>query len=124
MTAEEVRQGGKQGHAFLTERGEMTADTGEGVGTQLAAERTGDLLLHLDHAHVALVLAIVEGDGDVLYEGEDIIGALQPVEQVRGLALLAPAARQRRLLCRRWIVDHAVGYEAGVALAERSPHLW
>jgi len=42
-----------------------------------------------DHAHVLLGLIIVEGDGEVLYEGEHLVGALQAIEQVLGFALRA-----------------------------------
>jgi len=95
MTTKEALQSSEQGIALLAERGEIATDAGEGVGTLLAAEGPGDLLLHLDHAHVAFSLIVVAGEGKILPEGEHRVGPLQAVTQILGFALLAPPAQGR-----------------------------
>ncbi len=101
MTHKDAIERGEHLDALLAHGGEIAADAAEGARALRAAEGAGDLLLHLDHADVALGLVVVEGDGGVVHESEHraLMGG-EAVEEVLGLTLLAasPAARVVRRL--------------------------
>jgi hypothetical protein len=55
----------------------MRAEECEGVGPCVAAEAAGDFLLDFEPAQVTLCLVVVEGDREVIEEGEDLLLAKQ-----------------------------------------------
>ncbi len=58
--------------------------------------------MHLEHAYVALGLVVVEGDGQVVEKGEDLVLAEpQTFEEVAGGGLLDPSALAGAALGRR-----------------------
>ena len=52
---------------------DVGADGGEGFGVALGAERAGDFGLEAGHAEVAFALVVVEADGEVVDEAEDLV---------------------------------------------------
>ena len=83
----------QRAHRILSGRGDVTADAAEGFGPLLAAEHSGDLLLHLHHANVPFGQVVVEGDAEVLHESQGFLPVLiEPFEQVPGFGLFAPPA--------------------------------
>jgi hypothetical protein len=76
--------------------GEVTAESAKGADPFRRAKGSGDLLLHLDHAQVALGQVVGERNGQVIQKPEHLLGALQEgIQQVQGgiLFLVSPSFR-------------------------------
>ena len=58
MTVQRGLQREQQIHALLAQGRQVAADATKGRGSRFTAEGAGDLLLHFDHAHIALGLII------------------------------------------------------------------
>src|SRR5437764_1185720 len=84
MSTEGILEGSEDREAVRAQGRKVTGEAGEGVRTCLAAEGAGHLLLHVGHAHILLRLVVVEGDGDVVQGGKDLVGPWEAVEQVPG----------------------------------------
>lgn len=95
----------------------ITQET-EDIGTALAAEGAGDLLVDFDRKKIALRLIAIERDGETLEESERrVLVGSKAIEQVAHRALIAPrsaagpwkkkAGRQRQPR----IVDHVLGQQ-------------
>jgi hypothetical protein len=90
MPAQSGLQSGEQVYALLAQRGQIAANAAEGNRSCFAAERAGDLSLHLDHAHISLGLVIIKRHGEVGEEGENRFFAhLKPVKQADSRMALA-----------------------------------
>src|SRR5215472_12112757 len=90
MPVQSGLQSGEQVYALLAQRGQVPANAAEGNRSCFAAERAGDLLLHLDHAHISLGLVIIKRHGEVGEEGENgFFAHLKPVQQVDSRMALA-----------------------------------
>jgi hypothetical protein len=73
VTGEGVGESIEDGAALLAPSGTDRADPAEGVRPRIATERARHLLLDLDHAQIAFRLVVIEGHGDVVEEGEDLL---------------------------------------------------
>lgn len=62
----------EEGSALLMQRGEIAAQTSEGLRACVGAETARDLLLGLEQAQIPLGLIVVEGNRQVVQEGEDL----------------------------------------------------
>jgi site-specific DNA recombinase len=88
----------------------LAPQTSGGTGARIAAKAAGDFLLHLQPAQIAFCLVVVEGDGEVIEEGEHrILVEQQPFEQVAGRRLLDPAALSRSA----GVVGRRIGRQSG-----------
>src|SRR5258707_1312042 len=72
-TGEDRLQRGEQRLALLAKRREIAAQAGECVRARIAAEAARDLLVHLEGPQIPLSLVIVEGNGEVLKEGQRLV---------------------------------------------------
>ena len=87
--------------ALLAHGCKIAAEAGERVRARIAAETARDLLVHFEGAQIPLSLIIVEGNGEVLEEGQDRrMTESEPFEQIARWGLpeppaLAKATRQR-----------------------------
>ena len=79
--------------ALLTNGRDVTTDSAEGIGPRACAKSARDFLFDLDHAHIAFGQVVVEGDAEIMHEGQCLsLIALKAVEQVSGRRLFfAPA---------------------------------
>ena len=80
--------------ALLAGGRDVAANGGEGLGSAMGAEGTGDFLFHLYHADVAFGEIVVKRNTEVIHEREHLgFVLLQAVEQVLGRRLLLPATQ-------------------------------
>src|SRR5689334_25190782 len=97
MAGERSFEGSEEGVALLAQRREVAAQDTEGIRTGPRAEGAGDLLLHLDHAQVAFGLVVVEGNGEVIEEGQHLVLIEpEPIQQIARGRLLAPTSAPGR----------------------------
>src|SRR5258708_4207866 len=95
-------EGGQQRYALLAKGGKIPAEAGERICAPVRAEAAGHLLLHLEHANVALGLVVVKGDGEVVGERQHLLLAEpQAFEQVARWRLLDPSTLARAAFRRR-----------------------
>src|SRR5690348_2005957 len=96
LAGEDRLEGGQERLALLAQRREIPAQARERISSCLAAEAARDFLLHLEPAQVAFRLVIVEGDGEVVEEGQHLLLAEgEALEQVARRRLGEPAALTR-----------------------------
>ncbi len=86
-------EGGKEGLALLTQGRKVTPQTSACLAAQLAAKAARDLELYLEHAQIVLGLVVVEGNGQVVQEGQPLVlPQRQPLQPVASRGLLEPTA--------------------------------
>jgi len=69
----------------------------EGLGSRETAEAAGNLLLHFDHAQIALGQIVVKIDAQVFQEAEEgVLVFAQPIKQIAGGTLFGSST------CSRW----------------------
>lgn len=96
----------------------------EGVGAMLGTEGTRDLLFELDHADVTLSQIVVEGDAEVVHEGEGFrLVLVKSVQQIFGWRLLGSPAL-RGWSCRLRVVCEALRQEVVIAALEAADVFW
>jgi hypothetical protein len=66
-------ESGQQRLALLAQRCELASQAWKRCGPCIAAEAPRDRLLDLEPAQVALCLVVVEGDGEIIQEGEYLL---------------------------------------------------
>src|SRR5579875_3540101 len=96
-----TRQGGLQSRQerkpLFAQGRQIAANAAKGLGSDQRAEAAGDLLLHFDHAQVALGLIVVKIDTQIFQEAEDgFLMFAQAVQQVAGRTLFDAPFRSRR----------------------------
>src|SRR5919108_3992502 len=84
MTSKRVIESREQYHSLLTERGEVTANATEHRHPVFGTETPRDLLLHFDHAQIALRLVIVKRHGKIVQEAQH--GPLPSREAIQQIA--------------------------------------
>lgn len=90
--------------ALTVEAREVGADGREARDTGVGTEATGDLLLQLGHADIALRLLVVAGHAQIGDETQHVIALLtQALDEVVGRGLRDPPVGARRRLP-RWVV--------------------
>src|SRR5688572_7918745 len=62
--------------ALLANGRDVAADAAEDVGSAATSKAAGDFLLGLDHAQIPFGQVVVEGDPEIVHEGQHLIGAL------------------------------------------------
>jgi len=93
LAAKEGLQCSQERHPLLAHRGQVATDPGERFGTAVRSERASNLLLDLEHAQVLLGLVVVEGDGEVVQEGQHrVLAYPQAIEQAAWGRLLQTSA--------------------------------
>jgi len=86
-------QGVHQWNVALDASGYIRAYRCEDAGAVIASKASGNLLLDLGHANVALGLVVSEGYGGIVDEGEDpVLVSIEAVKQVENLGLGCPPA--------------------------------
>src|SRR5215471_16915206 len=99
MADQSLFQGSQQSTTLLTQRREIAADAAKGHRASLRAETTGDLLLHLDHANIALRKTVVKRHGEVVQEQQHrFLVCREAIEQIARRRLFASSA----LACFWW----------------------
>ena len=93
MTAKSGLQSRQQRHALFAQRGHIAANARKGLRSRTAAEAPGDLLLHFDHAQIALRQIVIKIHAEVFQEEQDrLLVFAQPIQQIAGGTLFtAPA---------------------------------
>src|SRR5260221_9587522 len=92
---------GSDGHDLLWERGAVPPKARDRRRAAVRAERAGNLLLDFEHAQILLGLIIVEGDRQVVQEGQHLlVPQAQPLEQIARGRLLDSSPLPRRALGR------------------------
>src|SRR5579884_127653 len=89
----------QHGMALLLHGGEITANVAKGSRSRGTAKGAANLLLHFGHAQVTLRLVVGKRNGEIVEQGQDLLGPpKQGIEQILGRALLGLAFRfsQRR----------------------------
>ncbi len=66
-------QGGQQRLALLAQGREVAAQAGERLGAGIAAEAARHLLLDLEPTQVALGLVVIEGNCEIVEEGQHLV---------------------------------------------------
>jgi hypothetical protein len=75
---------------------QLTANARKGRGSTLRAKRAGDFLLHLEYAQILLRLVVVEGNRQIVEEGEHLVLPQQKsFEQIARGGLRQPTALSR-----------------------------
>ena len=83
VTSEDSGEGRQERLALLAESRQIPSDRRIGSGSLVAAEAARDLLLDLESAQIAFRLIVIEGDGQVIEEGERLLLLEQePFEEV------------------------------------------
>ena len=96
MTTESGLQSRQQRHALFAQRGQIAANARKGFRSRHAAEAAGDLLLHLDHAQIALRQIVIKIHAEVFQEAQDrLLVFAQPIQQIAGGTLFAAPACAR-----------------------------
>ena len=86
----EADAGVKGGEMEFAGGEDIAAETGEVGGAGGGAESAGDFEFDLDHADIAFGLVVVEGDAEVVGEGEDFgLTAAEAFEEVAGFGFFA-----------------------------------
>ncbi len=76
--------------ALLVTCGQIAPEPAERLSASRGAERAGDLVLDLEHPQVTLRLVLIEGDGQVVEEGEHLLLAQpQALQEILRRRLLA-----------------------------------
>jgi hypothetical protein len=70
LAGEDGLEGGEQRLALLAQRRQVASEAGERIGSRVAAEAARDFLLDLEPAQGTLGLVVLEGDGEIVQEGE------------------------------------------------------
>ena len=79
--------------AFLRGGGEVASNSTEGLRAGFASECAGNLLLHLYHANVPFDQVVIEGDVEIVHEGQGFLAVLvQAFEQVARFGFFAPSS--------------------------------
>ncbi len=90
MTNQSLFQGSEQRPALLAQGREIASDATKGSSAEPGAEAAGDLLLHFDHADIALGLTVVKRHRQVVQERQHgILVGGQAIEQIAGRRLFA-----------------------------------
>src|SRR5437660_7003692 len=72
MADKDSSQSLKHAMTLLTHGGEIAADATKRRQSGLTAKGARNLLLHLDHAQVALGLIVGKGNGQIVQKGQDL----------------------------------------------------
>ena len=97
MTSKSGLQSRQQRHALFAQRGQIAANARKGLRSRTAAEAAGDLLLHFDHAQIALGQIVIKIHAEVFQEEQDrLLVFTQPIQQIAGGTLFAASACARR----------------------------
>jgi hypothetical protein len=82
---------------LFTQRGQIATNAAKGLGTSHAAEATGDLLLHFDHAQISLRQIVIKIYSKILQEGQDrLLVFAQAIKQIASGTLFASSSCSRR----------------------------
>src|SRR5579875_1477571 len=94
MTREGGLQSRQERKPLFAQGRQIAANATKGLGSGQRAEAAGDLLLHFDHAQVALGLIVVKLDTQIFQKAEDgFLMFAQAIQQVAGRTLFdAPTA--------------------------------
>ena len=85
MTEQGLFKSREQRHALLAQRRQVAADARKRLRTGSRTETAGDLLLHFDHAQIALGQIVVKRHREIVQEGQHRILVLgEAIEQVAG----------------------------------------
>src|SRR5262249_25493635 len=102
MTTKSGLQRRQQRQTFFVQPGQIAANAGKGLGESLAPEATGDLLLHFDHAKIALSQIVIKIHPKILQESQDrLLMFAQAIKQIAGGTLFASPTSTRRRNGRR-----------------------
>lgn len=89
MVGEEGVERVEQRYALFAERREIAAQAREGVTAALRAEAAGDLLLGFEQAQIALGSVVIEGNRQVVQEGQHLFlpqpQAFEQIARGRGI---------------------------------------
>src|SRR5229473_3426203 len=89
---EDSRQSREHGMSLLVHRRKITADTAKSGDASRTAKGARNLLLHFRPAKIALGLVVGKRNAQVVEQSQHLISTLkQRIQQILGLALLAPA---------------------------------
>src|SRR5438034_9973718 len=95
---EDSSQSREHGVSLLVHRRKITADAAKSGDPSRTAKGARNLLLHFGPAQVPLGLVVGKRNAQVVEQGQHLFGTQkQGIEQILGLALLAPTFA----LCRR-----------------------
>ena len=80
MTSKSGLQSRQQRHALFAQRGQIAANARKALRSRTAAEAAGDLLLHFDHAQIALGQIVIKIHAEVFQEEQDrLLVFTQPI---------------------------------------------
>ena len=120
FSREQCGQSVKRVDAVLGGRRYVGANRGQALGTPGCTERSGDLLLELDHSQIRLCLVIRERDSQVLSEESDLAFQItQGTGEVVGLLLQVVALAP----CRLRVGGEPRFYDCVVVVNEAGEHL-
>ena len=89
VAAEDTGQSVNGAHGVLAGGGEVASNSTEGLRAGFASECAGNLLLHLYHANVPFDQVVIEGDVEIVHEGQGFLAVLvQAFEQVARFGFL------------------------------------
>ncbi len=116
MTDQSLFQSGEQRDALLAQRRQVTADASKRLSPRPRTETARDLLLHFDHAQIALRQVVVKRHGEMVQEPEHGILMLgEAIKQIAGCRLFASSF----LADLRWRIRRvgliAFGQDGGIA---------
>src|SRR5260221_7114409 len=118
LAGEDGLHGGKQRGALVAQGRQIASQHSERAGAGVAAEAAGDLLLDLERAQIALSLVVVEGNRQVIEEGQDrLMPQDQPLQKIARRGLFQSSSLTRTALRRR-IGGQASSQERRIACAQ------
>src|SRR5438876_3793219 len=107
---EDSRQSRKHGVSLLVHRRQITADAAKSGDPSRTAKGARNLLLHFGPAQVPLGLVVGKRNAQVVEQGQHLLGTQkQGIEQILGLALLAPTFPLCRRRRRWWRLSRIAG---------------
>src|SRR6266566_2828390 len=100
---EDSRQSREHGMPLLVHRGKITADAAKSGDPSRTAKGARNLLLHFGPAKVAFGLVVGKRNPQIVEQRQHLLGTpKQRIQQMLGLALLAPAFARSCRRCRWW----------------------
>src|SRR2546421_292509 len=120
MSQQGLFQSNQHRQALLAQGREIASDAAEGLSARHTAKTPRDLLLHLDHADIALGQTVVKRHGEVVQEQQHGLLVLgQAIEQIASGRLFAPTFLAALWWRIRWVGLIALGQQGPRAALPR-----